>query len=49
VRIAPETIRVWPLPARPALSLARRTLGLTARRFVDLGRTESMMCLCHAA
>jgi hypothetical protein len=49
VRIAPETIRAWPLPARPALSLARRTLGLTARRFVDFGRTESMMCLCHAA
>ena len=49
MRIAPETIRAWPLPARPALSLARRTLGLTARRFVDFGRTESMMCLCHAA
>ena len=44
MRIAPETIRAWPLPARPALSLARRTLGLTARRFVDFGRTESMMC-----
>jgi hypothetical protein len=49
VRIAPETIRAWPLPARPALSRVRRTLGLTARRFVDLGRTESMMCHFHAA
>jgi hypothetical protein len=49
VRIAPETFRAWPLPARPALSRARRTLGLTARRFVDLGRTESMMCHLHAA
>jgi hypothetical protein len=49
VRIAPESFRAWPLPARPALSPARRTLGLTARRFVDLGRTESMMCQLHAA
>ncbi len=49
MRIAPESLRAWPLLARPALSLARRTLGLTARRFVDLGRTESMMCHPHAA
>jgi len=49
VRIAPDTLRAWPLPAQPALSRARRTLGLTARRFVDLGRTESMMCHLHAA
>jgi hypothetical protein len=49
VRIAPETVCAWPMPARPALSPARRTLGLTARRFVDLGRTESMMCHLHAA
>ena len=49
MRIAPESFRAWPPPAQPALSPARRTLGLTARRFVDLGRTESMMCHLHAA
>jgi hypothetical protein len=49
VRIAPETLCAWPLPALPALSRVSRTLGLTARRFVDLGRTESMMCHLHAA
>jgi hypothetical protein len=26
-----------------------RKLDLTARRFVDLGRTKSMMCHCCAA
>jgi hypothetical protein len=49
VRIAPETLRVWLRPALPELSPARRTLDLTARRFVDLGRTKSMMCHCCAA
>jgi hypothetical protein len=49
VRIAPESLSAWPRPARPAISPARRTLGLTARRFVDLGRTESMMCHLYAA
>jgi len=49
VRIAPEPLRAWLLPALPAFSPARRTLDLTARRFVDLGRTKSMMCHCCAA
>ena len=35
----------WLLPARTA---RREPSGLTARRFVDLGRTESMMCHQHA-
>ena len=42
MRIAPG-----PLP-RDALG-GSRTLDLTARRFVDLGRTKSMMCHCCAA
>jgi hypothetical protein len=31
--------RLW-----PALATRLQHSGLTARRFVDLGRTESMMC-----
>jgi len=34
------------LPTRrsPAFAIRYQHSGLTARRFVDLGRTESMMC-----
>jgi hypothetical protein len=36
---------VWLRPARVAKC---EPSGLTARRFVDLGRTESMICHPHA-
>ena len=49
MRIAPKTLHAWLPPVGPAFSPARRTFDLTARRFVDLGRTKSMMCHCCAA
>ncbi|HET9872278.1 MAG TPA: hypothetical protein VFP89_06755 [Propionibacteriaceae bacterium] len=33
---------------RPARVAKREPSGLTARRFVDLGRTKSMICSQHA-
>jgi hypothetical protein len=34
----------WRDPAVTPLSVAVGAIGLTVRRFVDLGRTASMMC-----
>ncbi len=45
MRILSVSPDAWLEPARTA---KREPSGLTARRFVDLGRTESMMCPQHA-
>jgi hypothetical protein len=46
-----DLIRSWRLRSVDPVRIAReaQTLDLTARRFVDLGRTKSMMCHCCAA
>jgi hypothetical protein len=45
MRISSVSAAGWLQPARMA---KREPSGLTARRFVDLGRTESMTCPLHA-
>lgn len=44
-------MRPTPMPSRrphPAVSVGGWAAELTVRRFVDLGRTQSMMCLTFA-
>jgi hypothetical protein len=45
MRVHPVLAAAWRQPARAALWAPS---GLTARRFVDLGRTKSMMCHPYA-